>query len=81
MNRLKAIALVATVALLSPLPAWAQRPRTSPHETINARYDNNKVLVTITYGRPYSKSPRGGEIRKIWGSLVPYGQAWRLAAD
>jgi len=79
MNRVKAIALVATVALLSPLPAWAQRPRTSPHETINGRFDNS--LVTITYGRPLSKNPRGGEIRKIWGALVPYGKAWRLGAD
>jgi Protein of unknown function (DUF2911) len=79
MNRVKAIALFATVAILSPLPAWAQRPRLSPHETVFNRIDN--ALVNITYGRPYSKNARSGEIRKVWGSLVPYGQAWRLGAD
>jgi len=35
----------------------------------------------VTYGRPYSKNPRGTDIRKIWGALVPYGKAWRLGAD
>ena len=55
MNRVKAIALVATVALLSPLPAWAQRPRVSPHETVSGVIDGNRV--TIVYGRPYSKDP------------------------
>ena len=37
--------------------------------------------VTITYGRPYSKDPRTGEVRKIWGSLVPWDSAYRLGAD
>jgi hypothetical protein len=79
MKTLRAVSLFAAIAVLSPLPAWAQRPRTSPHETINAHIDNS--LVTLTYGRPFSKSPRGSDIRKIWGSLVPYGQVWRLGAD
>jgi Protein of unknown function (DUF2911) len=79
MNRVKAIALVATVALLSPLPAWAQRPRVSPHETVSNVIDGNRV--TVVYGRPYSKDPRSGEIRKVWGTLVPNGKAWRLGSD
>ncbi len=37
--------------------------------------------MTIVYGRPYSKDPRSGEQRKIWGTLVPYGKAWRTGAD
>ena len=35
----------------------------------------------IVYGRPYTKSPRTGEIRKIWGGLVPFGKVWRTGAD
>ena len=35
----------------------------------------------IVYGRPYTKSAKTGEIRKIWGGLVPYGKVWRTGAD
>jgi hypothetical protein len=69
-----------------PAPAPAQpaapaqpRPRTSPHETISAKIDGNRV--TIVYGRPYSKDPKTGQIRQIWGTLVPYGKVWRTGAD
>jgi hypothetical protein len=64
----------ATVA--APAPA---RNRTSPHETISAKFDGNRV--TIVYGRPYSKDPKTGQIRPIWGALVPYGKVWRTGAD
>ena len=57
----------------------APKPRTSPHEVISANIDHNRV--TIIYGRPYSKDPKSGEIRKIWGTLVPYGKIWRTGAD
>jgi DUF2911 family protein len=72
-------------ALLSTLPVSAQQTRVastggnSPHETTSAVIDGNRV--TITYGRPYTKAPKTGEVRKIWGGLVPYGKAWRLGAD
>lgn len=79
MSMLKFFLVVAAVALLSPVTAMAQRPRTSPHETTSAVLDGSRV--TLTYGRPYSKNPRGGEIRKVWGALVPNGKAWRLGAD
>jgi Protein of unknown function (DUF2911) len=59
--------------------ANAQQARVSPHETISARLAGN--LVTITYGRPYSKDPKAGTIRKIWGGLVPWGKAWRTGSD
>ena len=72
-------------ALLSTVPVFAQPAKvastggTSPHETTSAVIDGNRV--TITYGRPYTKAPKTGEMRKIWGGLVPYGAAWRLGAD
>jgi hypothetical protein len=84
MSMLRVIALTTVVSLLSTLPASAQRgkrprKRVSPHETVSATIGDN--TVSVTYGRPYSKNPRGTDIRKIWGSLVPYGKAWRLGAD
>ena len=79
MNQLKIVSLVAIAAVLSPLSAMAQRPRISPHETTSAVVDGNRV--TLVYGRPFSKDPKGGEIRKIWGALVPFGKAWRLGSD
>lgn len=71
--------VIATVVLISALPAMAQRKRVSPHETVSAVIDGNRV--TITYGRPYLTKPGTTEARKIWGGLVPYGEPWRLGAD
>jgi Protein of unknown function (DUF2911) len=79
MNRSKLIALATIIAVLSPLSALAQRPRVSPHETISTVIDGDRV--TLVYGRPYTKDPKSGEARKVWGSLVPYGKAWRMGAD
>jgi len=72
-------------ALLSALPVSAQQTRAastggnSPHETTSAVIDGNRV--TLSYGRPYTKAPKTGEVRKIWGGLVPYGKAWRMGSD
>jgi hypothetical protein len=77
--------VIATIALLSAMPAPAQQKKAnstggnSPHETIGAVIDGNRV--TLTYGRPYTKDPRSGAARKIWGGLVPYGQPWRMGSD
>jgi len=61
------------------MPLAAQQKRLSPHETISKGVDGNRIM--IVYGRPYTKDPRSGEIRKIWGGLVPYGKVWRTGAD
>src|SRR5215475_12017544 len=80
MSKPKLVVFAAAFAVLIPLSASAQqRPRVSPHETTSAVIDGNRV--TLVYGRPYSKDPKSGEIRKIWGTLVPNGKAWRLGAD
>jgi len=62
-----------------PQPRAASSGGRSPHETTGTVIDQNRV--TITYGRPYSKDARSGEVRKIWGGLVPYGRAWRMGSD
>jgi hypothetical protein len=69
---------LTALALTSPLIAQ-EKQRVSPHETVNATVEGAKV--TIVYGRPYSKDPKSGEKRKIWGTLVPFGKVWRLGAD
>lgn len=79
MKKLTFALALAAATIVSTLPLQAQQRRVSPHETISSVIDGNRV--TITYGRPYTKSPRNGEIRKIWGGLVPYGKPWRMGAD
>ena len=71
------VAVLAVV--LAALPVWAQQKRVSPHETISRRISGK--LVTVVYGRPYTKDPKSGEPREIWGKLVPYGKVWRLGSD
>lgn len=67
-------------ATVQPLPP--PRTRVSPHETIQAIIGGRGgPRITITYGRPYSKDPKTGEIRKIWGNLVKWDKADRLGAD
>ncbi len=78
MNKIKATLLVA-VLMLGALPLTAQQKRVSPHDTLSSVIDGNRV--TLVYGRPYSKDPKTGEARKIWGGLVPYGKVWRTGAD
>jgi hypothetical protein len=80
--------IVAAAVLLSTAHSEAQpRPPKrasstggiSPHETTSAVIDGCRV--TITYGRPFTKDPKTGEPRKIWGELVPWDKAWRTGAD
>ena len=78
MNKLKSILAIGAI-IVSTLPLMAQQKRVSPHETVSAVIDGNRV--TVVYGRPYTKDPKTGEPRKIWGELVPYGKVWRTGAD
>jgi hypothetical protein len=82
MNRItRSLVLIGAVVLcaLAPLPALGQQARISPHEVVSAVISNDRIMVV--YGRPYTKAPRTGEIRKIWGGLVPYDKIWRTGAD
>jgi hypothetical protein len=79
MNKFK-FALLLTAIVAGALPLLAQpKARVSPLETITAEIDGNNVK--IVYSRPYSKDPKTGEIRKIWGKLVPFGKVWRTGAN
>jgi len=78
MNKLKSILTLAAVVFAASA-VMAQQKRVSPHETVSAVIDGNRV--TVVYGRPYTKDPHSGEMRKIWGGLVPFGKVWRTGAD
>jgi hypothetical protein len=79
MKKITSTLLVTAIVLASALPVMAQEKRISPHETISARIDGDRV--TVTYGRPYTVKPGTTDVRTIWGDLVPYGEPWRLGAD
>ncbi|MGA2444911.1 MAG: DUF2911 domain-containing protein [Opitutaceae bacterium] len=92
MHKLRLTHMIAAAALLGALPLSAQQNQQkraastggiSPHETISTvigdRHTGNRI--TITYGRPYTKDPKTGEPRKIWGGLVKWDKADRLGAD
>jgi hypothetical protein len=80
-NTLTLKSLVATAALIaSTTPLLAQHGHAaSPHITINRVVDHDSI--TLVYGSPYTKDPRTGDARKIWGKLIPFGEVWRMGAD
>ena len=76
---MKPTRLIVPLLLLAISPLGAQQKKASPHDTVNATIDGSKI--SIVYGRPYTKHPKTGETRKIWGELVPFGKVWRTGAD
>jgi hypothetical protein len=94
MNKFRCLLVFAAASFSGALPLAAQSgapvavppppaARLSPHETISLHVGTgrNAPLVTITYGRPLSKKVGTTEVRKIWGTLVPWGAVWRMGSD
>jgi hypothetical protein len=79
MKLTKALFAFAAAAVLGALSLQAQPARVSGSEITSINVDGNRV--TLAYGRPYSKDPKTGEMRKIWGGLVPFGKVWRTGAN
>jgi hypothetical protein len=71
--------LLLSALLLAISPLSAQQKRTSPRETVTRPIHG--ATLTIVYSRPFTKDPKTGETRKIWGGLVPFGKVWRTGAD
>ena len=73
---LKSLVLsAAALALIVPvLPAQDKTPRKSPHDTASVSLAGKQI--TISYGRPYLKGRKA-----VGGTLVPFGEVWRLGAD
>ncbi|HEY0967526.1 MAG TPA: DUF2911 domain-containing protein [Opitutaceae bacterium] len=83
MKFIKTVLALAALSFAASLSLNAQpAPRPSPHDVTSAVIGpRGSPRVIIFYGRPYSKDPKSGEIRKIWGGLVPFGKADRLGAN
>jgi hypothetical protein len=86
MQRHLATLLLTLTSLAFAIPAGAQQAPegVSPNEIISATIGGDfrtGSRVTIVYGRPYSRHPQTGEMRSIWGGVVPWGEPWRLGAD
>ena len=81
MNQAKLTLLTAALVLLTspPRAGPAAAAANQPTRYRGAVIDGSRV--TLVYGKPYSKDPRSGEIRKVWGTLVPFGKASRSGAD
>ena len=82
-------AIVVALAVVVAMPATgqdkkkdekkAEQKRPSPTETVSAKLGGKEVK--IVYSRPFTKDPKTGEKRKIWGTLVPWGKLWRTGAN
>jgi hypothetical protein len=82
MNALRSALLVAVATLIAGASqAQAQQARAplSPPDIQSAVVEGNRV--TVFYSRPYTKDPKTGEPRQIWGKLVPFNEVWRTGAN
>ena len=77
LRRSVSCALAVTAVVAASLAAAPKR--VSPHDTISGTIGGSRV--TVVYGRPYTKDPKTGEPRKVWGGVVPFGKVWRMGAD
>jgi hypothetical protein len=77
--KLKQTLSVIALSSVALTIAFAQEKRVSPTQTAKATIDG--ADISISYGAPYTKDPKTGAPRKIWGGLVPYGKVWRTGAN
>jgi len=79
MNPLRILSIISLTSVALTTGYAQDKKPISPHETVSATIDG--ADIKIAYGRPYTKDPKTGEMRKIWGGLVPYGKVWRTGAN
>ena len=66
-------AAVLAVTSLLPAAGISQEPRPSQHGSVSQRIA--ATVVTIEYNRPVARG------RKLFGTLVPWGEIWNPGAD
>lgn len=77
---------IGTSAVMAQVaPPLAQVPLASPAEALTVFTEGaypqpDAKRTTIYYCRPAIKAPTG-QVRKIWGGLVPWDKLWRLGAN
>ncbi len=79
MNKRQFLGCAAATLLVASVPLMAQQKRVSPPDISGTVVAGNRV--TVYYSRPFTKDPKTGAARKIWGGLVPFGQVWRTGAN
>ncbi|MFN2475966.1 MAG: DUF2911 domain-containing protein [Chthoniobacterales bacterium] len=77
--RISFLLLPLLLSAVSPLVGQEKPARVSPLDTVTQTIGGNEIKVV--YSRPFTKDPKTGEMRKIWGGLVPFGQLWRTGAN
>jgi len=78
----KWIALIALAVFLTPA-AFSQQDkskRPSPPAQADCKLADGKT-IHIDYSSPRMRDPKTGQVRKIFGGLVPYDQVWRTGAN
>jgi hypothetical protein len=84
---LAALFALATLPLIAQVdpprpPATAPSPAEALTIFTEGTYPQPDVRrTTIYYSRPSVKAPNTNEVRKIWGTLVPWDKTWRLGAN
>jgi hypothetical protein len=67
------LAILATMTPLALAQSILDTPRASQHAQVSQRIGITDI--TVNYSRPVVNN------RKIWGTLVPYGEVWRAGAN
>jgi hypothetical protein len=78
-----AVAAYLSIFVLIGVLVYAQQDkskRPSPPGTATTKFADGKT-ITVDYSRPKVNDPKTGEVRKIFGGLVPYGKEWRTGAN
>lgn len=78
-----AVFLVVVLLVLAATPAFAQKDkskRPSPPASAQCKFADGKK-ITIDYSSPRMHDPKTGQLRKIYGELVPWDKAWRTGAN
>lgn len=78
---MKKLLILLSIVIVLVVSLWAivnaiqlrQTKSLSPEEVV--RFDDNGLMITVHYNRPFKKG------RDIFGGLVPYGKVWRTGAN
>ncbi len=82
MRKLAVVGYLSIFVLIAVL-VYAQQDkskRPSPPGTATVSFADGKK-ITVDYSRPKVNDPKTGEVRKIFGAVVPFDKVWRTGAN
>lgn len=80
MRKFAVVTLISLFALMAFAQQQDKSKRPSPPGTASVTFKDGKT-ITVDYSRPKINDPKTGQVRKIYGGLVPYGKEWRTGAN